>query len=135
MDEGCTEAQRDALHKILTGKDTDPMATVWSVFSAMSDTFPDLMVKPIDFTVDVEARKAKISIPNVFESTGAPILNPVTGLEHRARIDLPNGFEYRIAEIGSGDTKTGPDSPIDLSLEASYGQFADIHLGHQGRLN
>jgi hypothetical protein len=135
VDEGCSEAQRDALHKILTGQDTEPMTTVWSVFSTMCETFPDLMVKAIDFSVDVDARKAKISIPNVVESTGTPILNPVTGMEHRARIDLPNGFEYHIAEVGSGDTKTGPESPITLNLESSYGQFADIHLGHQGRMN
>jgi hypothetical protein len=30
-----------------------------------------------------------------------PILNPVTGEEHRARIVLPNGFEYKEAEVGN----------------------------------
>ena len=30
-----------------------------------------------------------------------PILNPVTGEKHRARIVLPNGFEYKEAEVGN----------------------------------
>ena len=30
------------------------------------------------------------------------IRNPVTGDTHRARINLPHGFEYEVAEIGRG---------------------------------
>lgn len=40
-------------------------------------------------------------MPNVLESLVEPILNPVTGEEHRARIVLPNGFEYKEAEMGN----------------------------------
>jgi hypothetical protein len=61
---------------------------------------------------------------------GEPIKNPVTGAETRARIDLPNGFEYEIAEIGSGTTKT--QGSIHLDLKASYGQFAHLHLNNKG---
>ena len=32
---------------------------------------------------------------------GEPIKNLVTGEEHRARIVLPNGFEYKEAEMGN----------------------------------
>ena len=63
-------------------------------------------------------------------SVGEPIKNPVTGAETRARIDLPNGFEYEIAEIGSGTTKTHGN--VKLDLKASYGQFAHLHLNNQG---
>jgi len=30
-----------------------------------------------------------------------PIVNPVTSEEHRARIVLPNGFEYKEAKMGN----------------------------------
>lgn len=63
-------------------------------------------------------------------STGEPIRNPVTGAEHRARIELPHGFEYRIAEMGSGTTKA--TGTIKLDLKDSYGQFAHIHLSNKG---
>src|SRR5919109_55167 len=70
----------------------------------------------------VEARRARLNIPGLLEATGEPIRNPVTGAEHRARIDLPHGFEYRIAEIGSGTTRA--TGAIKLDLKNSYGQFA-----------
>jgi len=55
-------------------------------------------------------------------SHGEPIKNPVTGAERRARIDLPHGFEYEIAEIGSDATKT--QGNVVLDLKSSYAQFA-----------
>ena len=61
-----------------------------------------------------------------------PIKNPVTGAEHRARIDLPNGFEYKIAEMGSATT-TVNGGPISLpNNNDSYAQFAEIHLCNSG---
>jgi len=69
-------------------------------------------------------------VPNIVEMKGEPIRNPVTGAEHRARIDLPNGFEYTLAEMGSGTSKSSGN--IALELTNSYGQFADIHLGSRG---
>ena len=130
IDEAASDAQRASLTTILTGGDTDDMATVWWVYSAMSPTKLETLSKPIEFDVDVDARRARISVPGVFETTGEPIKNPVTGNEHRARIDLPHGFEYELAEIGSGNTKAVGE--IKLDLENSYGQFANIHLSNKG---
>jgi hypothetical protein len=53
---------------------------------------------------------------------GEPIRNPVTGAEHRVRIDFPQSFEFRVGEIGSGTSKTS--GPIALDLTSTYGQFA-----------
>lgn len=135
LDEASSEAQRDALLKIMRGEETEPMTTMWSVFAAMTDTHLDPLVRPIEFDLDIEERTARLSISGVVETTSEPIRNPVTGAAHRARIELPHGFEYRIAEMSSGDTRTGPDAGVQLSLEKSYGQMAEIHLGHTGRLN
>jgi hypothetical protein len=43
---------------------------------------------------------------------------------------LPNGFEYRIAEIGSGRTKA--TGAIKLDLASTYAQFAELHLSGKG---
>jgi hypothetical protein len=99
-------------------------------FSAMSPNKLEPLFVPIDFEVDVEARRARLEIPGLLEAFGEPIRNPVTGAEHRARIDLPHGFEYRIAEIGSGTTKA--TGAIKLDLKQSYGQFAHLHLSNKG---
>jgi hypothetical protein len=66
----------------------------------------------------------------VTDGRGEPIINPVTGQEHRARIDLPHGFEYSLAEVGRGWTKAS--SPIRMNLSDTYGQFANIHLSQSG---
>jgi hypothetical protein len=49
------------------------------------------------------------------------------------RIDFPQSFEFKLAEIGSGSSKTTGSLPLDL--KDSYGQFAHLHLSHKGRLN
>jgi hypothetical protein len=130
IDERARPEQRDALLKILTGQETAEMATAWWVFAAMCPTKLAPLFKPIEFEVDVDARRARVRVPGVLESSGEPIRNPVTGAEHRVRIDLPNGFEFRLAEIGSGRTKS--TGPIALDFADTYGQFARIHIGNAG---
>ena len=133
IDERADDRQRDALVKILSGEETDEMATVWWVFSAMSPNKHPPLFKPINLEVDVDARRARLEVPGMVQSSGEPIKNPVTGAEHRVRIDFPESFEFRLAEIGSGTSKT--TGAIELDLKATYGQFAHIHLGNKGRLN
>jgi hypothetical protein len=130
IDERADARQREALVKIMSGEETEPMATMWWVYGTMSPTKLPPLFRPIEFEVDVEARRARLTISGLVETTGEPIKNPITGAEHRARIDLPHGFEYRIAEIGSGTTKA--TGAIKLDLKDSYGQFAHIHLSNKG---
>src|SRR5580704_10015598 len=118
VDEKADAAQRDALLKIMTGQDTKDMATMWWVYAAMSPHKLPPLFKPIEFEIDIDARRGHASIPGLLEMKGEPILNPVTGAQHRVRIDLPHGFEYRIAEIGSGTTQATGD--IKLDLKKSY---------------
>jgi hypothetical protein len=130
IDEKADEQQRNALIKIMQGEETEPMATVWAVYSAMSPNKFETLFKPISLAIDVENRTGHISIPGVFETKGEPIRNAVTGDIHRARIDLPDGFEYEIAEMGSASTKATGE--IKLNLKNSYGQFTEFHLSHMG---
>lgn len=130
VDEKADESQRNALLSIMQGEETEPMATMWSVFTAMCSTKFEPLFKAIDLEIDVGNRVGRIVVPGVFETTGEPIRNPVTGNIHRARIDLPHGFEYELAEIGSASTKAIGE--IKLDLDKSYGQFAEIHLSNKG---
>ena len=130
IDEGASDEQRGAMGKIMRGEDTEPMTTMWSVFTTMCTKVYEPLYLPIEFEVDVDARIARLSVPGVVETSGEPIRNPVTGDIHRARIDLPHGFEYALAEIGSGTTRSTHE--IALDFENSYGQFAEIHLDGNG---
>ena len=130
IDESANEAQRAALLSILSGEHTEPGKTIWSVFAATFAEVFEPAFKPVKIEIDVEARKARVNVEGLIELIGEPIKNPVTGDEHRARIDLPNGFEYSIAEMGSSIAKSS--GPITLEFKDTYGQFAHIHLNNEG---
>jgi hypothetical protein len=130
VDERATPEQREALVRIASGQDTDPGATVFSVFATTLDKVHPPIFAPIDFEVDVDKRRARLVVPGVTEGRGEPIVNPVTGKEHRARIDLTEGFEYTIAEIGRGWSNA--TSPVQITLSDSYGQFANLHMNQHG---
>ncbi len=130
VDESASPAQREAVLKIMTGQETEPMATMFSVYASTMTTVHEPHFAPIDFEVDIENRTARLNVPGLIESTGQPIRNPVTKQVHQARIDLPHGFEYEIAEMGAGTSKA--KGAIKLNLSDSYGQFAYLHLGNKG---
>lgn len=130
VDVKANDRQREALLKIMSGQDTEPFATMFSVFASTLDTVFEPVFTSIEYDVDVDARRGKVRVEGVFELDGEPIRNPVSGQEHRARIDLPNGFEYEIAEIGSASSRSRGNLAIEL--ENSYAQFAHLHLNNKG---
>ena len=131
VDERATDAQREAILRIMSGQDTDPFATMFAVFASTLDTMHEPVFAPIEFEVDVEGRRGRLSVPGYVETTGEPILNPATGAESRAQICLPDGFEYEVAEIGSGTSRTA-GGPMQLEIESKYAQFANLHLSSHG---
>jgi hypothetical protein len=130
IDERSNSAQRDALLRIVSGQDTEPGATFFQVFSSTVEKVHDPVFAKIGFEVDVEARRAQLDIAGLVAARGEPILNPVTGKEHRARINLPDGFEYLIAEAGRGWANIA--GPITFQLADSHAHFANLHIGGNG---
>lgn len=122
--------QREALLKIMSGQDTDPFATMFAVFASTLEKAFDPVFAPFQFEVDVDARKGSARVGDFITIEGQPIRNPITGDEHRARIDLPAGFEYEIAEIGSGTSRSKGN--VAITLENTYAQFAHLHLNNHG---
>ena len=130
VDERGDEAQREALLRIMSGLDTVPGATFFQVFSTTYEKVHDPVFARIDFDLDVDARTARLDVPGWIEARGEPIRNPVSGEEHRARINLPDGFEYDTAEIGRGWAET--QGPLRVSLADSHAQFAPLHITESG---
>jgi hypothetical protein len=130
VDSRATPPQREALLKIMSGQDTEPFATMFSVFASTMEKVFDPIFTSIEFDVDIDARRGKVRAEGVFELQGEPIRNPVTGTEHRARIDLPHGFEYEIAEIGSASSRS--HGSLAIELKDSYAQFARLHMNNKG---
>jgi hypothetical protein len=121
IDERANEAQRKALETVLHGGETDEEKTHWWVFHAMSDTVHPTLYKPIEFEADMEARTVRVVIPGVLECTGRPIQPPYGGPPHRVRIEIPDGIEFEVAEVGSATTTA--NAAIELDLKDTYGQW------------
>jgi len=131
VDERATPEQREALLKIMTGQDTDPFATMFAVYMSTLTTLHEPVFTRIDFEVDVDGRRGRLSIPAYVEMTGEPIRNKVSGEESRAQIVLPAGFEYAVADIGSASSRT-TGGPMQVEIDSKYGQFARLHLSSHG---
>jgi hypothetical protein len=130
IDARADAGQREALRKILHGESTRPGATHFFVFhSTMSKVF-DPLYAAIEIEIDVPARRARLRVPDVVESEGSPIIDPHGGGEHRAQIRLPNGFEYTLAEVGTGRTRAR--GPIEFALDGSHGHWNVLHMNQDG---
>jgi hypothetical protein len=91
IDDRATEEQRHAMEQVLHGKETVDAGTHWWVFSAMSDTIHETIVRRINYEVDMEARTA-------IEFETAEIVDATTRATGAIRLDL-NGTYGQICQI------------------------------------
>ncbi len=98
IDQKATPEQRRALEELNIGKHG---GVYFEIFAAVCPNVLEPLFSPIIFQADREARTGSVRIPGVAEARIEPIKNPVTGEPLRARIDLPGGFEYKIAEVAN----------------------------------
>jgi len=130
VDENADPQQREALLKIMTGQDTDPFATMFSVYaSTVSKMNPPVFTR-IELELDIDGRRGRIFVKDYIDTKGEPIRNKVTVAESRAQIVLPDGFEYAVADIGSASSKL--QGPVRFDTKETYGQFARLHLNGHG---
>ena len=115
IDERASDTQRTALVAILQGEGADPGAVMLQIYRTMCATAHEPLYKPIHLDIDIAERTARLSIPGLVDSAVEPIRNPVTGAPHRARVDLPFGKEFRLAEVASGRTQATGVIPLELA--------------------
>lgn len=132
VDEAATEEQKASLETIMTGGDTEEMATMWFVFSAMAPTKHETLSAPISLELDRANGTGKVNVGGVFDMQAEPIPHIVSGMPHRASIGLPNGFEYERAEAAKGQTVTNGGAISLLKNTGTHAHFAPIHLSGTG---
>jgi hypothetical protein len=124
IDTQATPAQREALLAIGSGTQG---GAYWEIFAAVCPTVLDPVIAPIHLEVDRERRRATVCIPEVGEIAAEPIKNPVTGEEHRARIVLPQGFEFQEAEMGNTVVlRAKAGDRVHFEHQNTYAQFCAI---------
>jgi hypothetical protein len=121
IDESASPEQREAIEAIVLGKHG---GTYFEIFASVMSTERDTVFAPVEIDADRERRVASVRVGDLGETTIQPIKNPVTGDEHRVRIDLPDGFEYKQAEIGNTvQARVSSEEPLSFTLENTYGQL------------
>lgn len=130
IDSQATPAQRDSLLRILSGQDTEPGATIFNVFASTLEKVHEPIFATIDFEIDIDKRRGQVRVPGHVESRIEPILNPVTKAESRVRIDNPNGFEFKLAEVARGWSKA--EAPMQIELSDSYSHLCQLNLSQSG---
>jgi len=129
VDASADDAQRKVLVKISLGEEAEPFSNVFCVYAAMCDEIYDPLYTEIEFEMDMENRTAKCVAHGLCEASGEPIVG-VAGNQHRAQIHLPDGIEYRVAEIGRGRCQV--QGKIAMELSDGYAQFNEMHLNRNG---
>ena len=120
VDQRATAEQREAIVAMTAGEHG---GMPFEIFAAVAPNRPTPLVLPIEIEADRERRTANLSLPGVVEYRAEPIKNPVTGEEHRAQIRLPNGFEYREAEMGNTTWLKAAVGSIAFEHRNTYAQF------------
>ena len=132
LDDKATPEQRAALEAIMTGEDTQEMATMWYVFSLMAPTKHPTLTASVSMSYDPETGIGSLKVPGIVETDIKPIPHIVTGDPHRISISLPRGFEFEKAEMACGSTKTqGGDIDL-LKNSATHAHVAQLHLSGAG---
>lgn len=75
VDTAATDAQAAALARIMSGEDTGEMKTMWVVYARMSPTKYPTLRKPIDLTLDIEARTGRVRIDGIAGIDVKPVPN------------------------------------------------------------
>lgn len=123
--------QREALLKILDGEEQEP-TTLFNIYGATIETGLEPIFTDIAFECDIEARTGRLVADGLLSLRIEPIRNPVTGKPHRARIVLPEGFEFREAEVASGEYAV--NAALAYSGEGRYAALFHAAYGPQGIL-
>ena len=129
IDERASDAQREALFTILSGKEQES-TTGFNIYGSTISHEPDPIFAPIAFEFDLAQQRGRVEVTGVLGAVLEPIRNPVTGEAHRASIKLPNGFEFREAEMASSSFRSS--GAIEQTYAGCYGFVTVVTYGPYG---
>jgi hypothetical protein len=121
IDEEASPEQREIVSELVLGKHG---GGYFEVFASVMSTELETAYAPIEIEADRESRVGSVRVGELAQSRIEPIKNPVTGDDHRVRIDLPDGSEYKQAEIGNTvEARVSAEEPLSFTLENTYAQL------------
>ncbi|MBA3642174.1 MAG: DUF1326 domain-containing protein [Acidobacteriota bacterium] len=98
-----TDEQVGALAQVLSGK---LGGMPWEL---LGPTMEVVALHKVPITIEGEGRKSTFTIEGIGAGRGGTFKNPVTGEEHLANVDLPDGFIWKLGQCGQGSFEASSD--------------------------
>lgn len=110
VDPSTTDAQIEALAQVFSGK---LGGMPWEI---LGPTFEVVGLEKAPITIQGEGVKSTFRIEGIADARGDSFKNPVTGEDHHAIVDLPDGFIWTRGKCGQGTFQAKAGS-LNLSFE------------------
>jgi hypothetical protein len=129
LDTDTRPEQRDGLIALTNGTEGHPY---FEIFTSVSPHVADPVVAPISVEFDSDQRTAHVVIEGLAEHTVRPIESVVGGTK-RIRLDMPDGFEFKIGEVANATAwhVNGP-GPLAMNHERTYTVICPIDWSSDG---
>ena len=114
-----SDAQVQALGQIFSGS---LGGLPWEL---LGPTFKVVGLEKAKITIEGSGRKSKFMAEGIGEGRGQAFKNPITGEEHLANIDLPDGFIWKKGECGQGTFRASA-SGVSVGAENSNWIYYDF---------
>ena len=125
IDNRADERQFEALSNIITGRaEGGPFSVYASIIEEIQEpkkASVKFQTKDIRSRISVRGEQSNV----IAEAWLEPIRNPVTGKDHRAIIEIPEGFESTRMDQASMKTLVANDGLLSFRYEGTYGSFSE----------
>jgi hypothetical protein len=129
VDAAASQAQRDALLEIMSGKHGD---TLFEIFAAICPTVHEPVIADFEFDFDLETRSARVKVGDVLETESETLRGIDPPDPYRVIVTIPGGFEYtgpdESAETAKA-TRIVARGPISFDLRDSHSSLAYVRHG------
>lgn len=112
VDPSTSDAQAEALGQIFSG---GLGGLPWEL---LGPTFEVIGMEKAKITIEGSGPKSKFTVEGIGEGRGDTFTNPVTGEDHLAVLNLPNGFIFKRGECGTG-THRAESHGLSIAAENS----------------
>lgn len=119
VDPSTTDKQIEMLAQIFTGK---LGGMPWEL---LGPTFEVVGLQKAKITIEGQGRKSTFTAEGIAEGRGDTFKNPVSGEEHLANIDLPDGFIWKKGECGQGTFRASANG-VSIAGEKSNWIFYEF---------